>query len=81
MFENHTGSSRTVASAWLLSAWVAASQGDARIFVYHITVSHSPHRNEPVEVLVHEHVRRDRTPARAAANCLGRPIQVSRCSS
>ena len=27
MFENHTGSSRTVASWWLLPAWVAASQG------------------------------------------------------
>ena len=27
MFENHTGSSRTVASSWLLPAWVAAGQG------------------------------------------------------
>ena len=27
MFENHTASSRTVASSWLLPAWVAASQG------------------------------------------------------
>ena len=27
MFQNHTGSSRTVASSWLLPAWVAASQG------------------------------------------------------